>query len=306
MTDLQSGPLKPFLDLVHGDDSLCMEIRDNYINIYYRGGSLYKISPSPQKAGKYNVSFDNKYTLLHTNQVSAILPNDLDAWLRSLPILKFEMDAWFNRHPKLEREIQQQIVRENNQIRLARHTDYFITDIELAGLQSGSRFDMTAIKWLSEPGPRKSKKGIIPAYIEVKFGDNSLFGKAGLEKHIRDMASLLCDPLKLHTSVTEIQSLFNQKIQLQLIKGATGSISIDTSAKPEVILILANHKPASTILKREIEKILTLQEYKDLNQVCDVRVACSSFMGYGLYARCMVSLEDCLRLLEGNLVGGCK
>lgn len=43
--DLQVGKLKDFLERVKKDDTLCLEIRDNYINIYYRGGSLFKISP---------------------------------------------------------------------------------------------------------------------------------------------------------------------------------------------------------------------------------------------------------------------
>jgi len=32
------------LDLVKKDSSLCLEIRKDYINIYYRGGNLMKLS----------------------------------------------------------------------------------------------------------------------------------------------------------------------------------------------------------------------------------------------------------------------
>ncbi len=85
------------------------------------------------------------------------------------------------------------------------------------------------------------------------------------------MANLFHDPQKLQTSVEQIQSLFNQKTELGLIKGATWPIVIEPSAKPEIILVLANHKPASTVLERELGVILALQEYKELKQVCDVQ-----------------------------------
>jgi len=39
MNDLSEGVL--------ADRSLCLEIRENYINIYYRGGNLLKLSTGP-------------------------------------------------------------------------------------------------------------------------------------------------------------------------------------------------------------------------------------------------------------------
>ena len=41
--DLQNGELKQFLDLVKNDSTLDLEIREDYISIYYRGGCIYII-----------------------------------------------------------------------------------------------------------------------------------------------------------------------------------------------------------------------------------------------------------------------
>ena len=42
MDDLAQGVLSPLRDRVLADRSLCLEIRDDYLNIYYRGGNLLR------------------------------------------------------------------------------------------------------------------------------------------------------------------------------------------------------------------------------------------------------------------------
>lgn len=53
--ELKTGKLKKLLDYVLEDDSLCLELRGEAVNIYYRGGSLFKIDD------KYNITFDLGY-----------------------------------------------------------------------------------------------------------------------------------------------------------------------------------------------------------------------------------------------------
>lgn len=50
--------LNRILELVKKDSSLCLEIRKNHINIYYRGGNLIKLS---EDSGRYSVYFDTNY-----------------------------------------------------------------------------------------------------------------------------------------------------------------------------------------------------------------------------------------------------
>ena len=47
--------LSGVLNWVKEDSSLCLEIRENYINIYYRGGNIMKLT---ETIGSYTIYFD--------------------------------------------------------------------------------------------------------------------------------------------------------------------------------------------------------------------------------------------------------
>ena len=49
IADIKEAKLKSFLTIVKEDDTLSLEIRENYINIYYRGGNVFKIEPLEKK-----------------------------------------------------------------------------------------------------------------------------------------------------------------------------------------------------------------------------------------------------------------
>ena len=92
----------------------------------------------------------------------------------------------------------------------------------------------------------------------------------------------------------ETQRVFNQQIELGLVSGLSEAtrISLGAKGKVEFILLIANHKPASSIMKRELESILLNDIYKTLCEKADVKIAVSSLMGYGLFDKTMLSLED--------------
>ena len=114
---LKSGSLKPLLNLIMIDSTLCLEIRENYINIYYRGGNILRIE---EKSNSFNASFDKKYLDPKSTIINKVLPallaspGDVKSWIDAIPNLKHEMDLWFGKHPKNEREFQQLMLRENN------------------------------------------------------------------------------------------------------------------------------------------------------------------------------------------------
>jgi hypothetical protein len=295
---LKSGELSGFLTAVKKDDTLCLEIRDDYVNIYYRGGNMFKIMPSANMS-KYDIFFDKNYCDKKVGFIEQINKSDYTKWIDNIPVLKSEMDAWFSKNPKSEREFQQLILRENNSGARAGGTDYFIVDIEYADSGNKSRFDMIALKWLSTGAARKGKK-VTPTFIEVKYGDGALTGAAGIREHCKDMASFLGDKNRKCKVYEEITDVFKQKRCLCLIHDITSSPEIkidDLADKPEFIFVFANHKPASTILKRELEAVISSEEYLELKELCDIKVATASFMGYGLYSDYMISIEEFVKCL---------
>lgn len=283
--ELKTGNLKKLLDCVLEDDSLCLELRGKAVNIYYRGGSLFKIDD------KYNITFDLGY-----DKDKKLNPNpDVEEAVKSIPFYKQAMDKWFHENPKYEREFQQIILRENNNSgKISRATDYYIADIEYQDTDNSSRFDMVAFKWPSNGAARKNTNALSLALIEVKYGDNAVSGSAGIKKHLDDLKSFINDKEKLNEFKADMEHVFKQKCNLGLMDGLQEhqfevSLSDD---EPEVIFIFANHDPES----KKINNILS-----DIN-ISDypfkILAAQSSFMGYGLYMDNMIEIKDFINMLS--------
>lgn len=294
MDRLKSGFLQPVLNLVKRDPTLCLEIRENCINIYYRGGNILRIE---QQGDSFNASFDRNYLVECSTSVPKRLPvllassEDVEKWIDVMPFLKHEMDLWFGRHPRNEREFQQLMLRENNFGNSAKSTDYFICDIEYAN--PNGRFDLIAVHWPSSAAERKDNTGLGLAFIEMKYLDNTLTGNAGLRKHIEDMNSFLGEQSNLSSIRLEMRTVFNQKLELGVIDNQK-PIESFSDDRPEYILALVNHDPASSILKAELKTLPPCPNAK-------LRFAASNFMGYGLYDQNIFALDAFLRRFEDQI-----
>ena len=300
VTDLKAGKLKALLEIVKKDDTLCMEIRQDYINIYYRGGNILKVT---QQGTSYKINFDSNYCV--KNNLLLPQPNfsqlkTIADYIEIIPLLKREMDLWFYEHPKIERESQQLILRENNLSCIANDTDYYISDIEYADSGNGSRFDLVGVKWLSNASSRKKCKSPSIVLMELKYGDSAMTGSAGIVKHFDDIDKFISGG-KLGSLILETQKQFNQKVELGLIRGIDKIIEIDNNVKPEFIILCANHKLASKVLLRELK--IAAAKYQNLFSKVDVRIAQASYLGYGLYANEMVDVDKFIsRQIDG--IGG--
>ena len=294
MHELKHGWLWPLLEAARTDHTLCFEIRNNYANIYYRGGNLCRIEETPSG---YKLSFDANYAIdsdkkRKVEEMDSLHPHD---WVKEIPFLKGVMDEWFTENPKAEREVQQLILRDNNDSAISNGTDYFITDIEYANSDNGSRFDMAAAKWPSTSPGRQKKKELPLAFIEVKYGDNALAGKSGLVKHVKDLYKFLNTEGAAQNLCTEMARVYNQKVELELLPSKPGRIESISAAHMEFIFLIVNHKPASTVLLRELIAVSKRPEYESLRELgCEIKIATASMMGYGLYAENMIPLSEYL------------
>jgi hypothetical protein len=295
MFALKDGILNPLLEAVKRDDTLCLQIRNDYFNIYYRGGSILKLE---NKKGLFYSNFDTAYfkpiearrrELLSTSLPKLIKSiSESKKWVELMPLLKQAMDEYFSKYAKSEREFQQLVARENNNSIVANDTDYYITDIEYTSTASmNSRFDLVGIKWESSSSNRKKTDKCRLVLIEMKYGDNAIGGSAGIKKHLDDIEEFCGDTTKLKALKEETLTCFEQLRELGLVRfGKNGNPNKITSLeeKPEFMLLLANHKPAKGKLKSELGGLEELK-YSDL------KIATASFMGYGLYARNMHTLQ---------------
>lgn len=259
LSDLTTGFLSPLRDRVCADKSLCLELRDDYLNVYYRGGNLVRLARSTKG---YIASFDTKYfgggSASSAPAPLVQQPRGLAAWLDAVPLMKQAMDV-FPKEPA-EREVQQLIVRDNNFGAVSRSTDFYICDIEYAS--DHGRFDIVAVRWPSTPAVRKKQDSHRLVLGEVKYGDGALDGTAGLHAHVRDVNNYLAKPESLATLKGEMVRVFNQKRALGLIDCEKDLLGFSDEL-PLLLLVLVNHDPDKSRL-RELLRSLPPSPYAEL------------------------------------------
>jgi hypothetical protein len=294
LKELQSGFLGPLVERVRKDRSLCLELREDYVNVYYRGGNLLRVS---RESDGYTAFFDQDYLQCSEGEASPLLPAarlregyDLKCWLEAFPAMKEEMDIYFGRHPKEERDVQQMLVRDNNFGGLARSTDYYVCDIEYA--TEHGRFDMVAVRWPSTPAERKRQSGHRLVLAEVKHGDGALTGQAGLRKHVEDICRHVNDQATVAALKVEMLRVFNQKRELGLIDCEKNLLGFSEEL-PVPLLILVNHDPDKSKLGEMLRELG--KEHTEL------RVASACLLGYGLYERSMLTVPEALSRMGASV-----
>lgn len=283
---LKDYELRGLLNYVRSDNTLDIEIRENCINIYYRGGSALKINQIDEK--KFDFNFDENYFKTIASQLDMNVPvlNSETDWKIYFPHIKQAMDYWFTENPKEEREFQQLVVRENNYSSISNSTDYFILDIEYDN-RKNARFDMVAMEWKSDASSRKLQKGYKPrlTIIEMKYGDGALKGSAGIKKHIKDFNHFMTCTDEVNEFKKEMLLVLRQKRMLNLIPCLTQVYNpneiTDFQDYIDLMFLLVNHDPASSILRDEIQ-----------NLPDNILFAVSNFAGYGIYKENIFSLAQ--------------
>ena len=293
----EGGVLHDLLDYVQSDDTLDLEFRgEGRANIYYRGGSLFRIDRS---VGGYMLTFDTKYcTACDEGMEKTPL---VRAAVGLIPLYKHAMDVWFAKNRKYEREFQQVVVRENNRHGEISHaSDYYITDVEYVSDEKSAknaRFDMVAVKWLSTASARKNESAPTLSVIEMKYGDDAYDGGAGLEKHLSDFDAFVRGA-EMDAFCADMAKVFRQKCELGLIPDmAEKKHDILISKEDmELIFLIANHDPDKTKLGTVVDRIAELAREREYPFT--IKFATASMMGYCLYADQMKSLEEMQEFLN--------
>ena len=300
------GILHPLLERVIRDHTLHLAIRNNYINIYYRGGNLLRV----EKSGlEYRTFFDEKYNKdkIEVKNYPSVIACQADSadCVNKFRYFKEIMDLYFSHYSKPEREFQQLVVRENNFSTISNGSEYFISDIEFA--DSKSRFDMLGIHWPASE--RKDGFNCRPVIIEMKYGDDALEGKSGLMKHLNDIHELISVKKKRENLFSLISDQCNQLKELGLLNFNCSKVHSFGCQKisAEVIFILANHNPRSTVLKKIInsKEIIEFEKTKNNGEEnCedkfryDINFFVSSFSGYAMHSQCMFSIPQMRKILD--------
>lgn len=264
------SPIKQqLIDIVNAvklDNSLDLQIRDGYLNIYYRGGSLLRISGFRGK--QINIHFDDKYFERGNERAvdKSWLPEssaNISCWLVKLPDLKKTMDDWFKLYKKFEREKQHQLCCKTTQHSTS---PWIILDIEYAVWLHGDRednsagrrlcrFDMVAVKRsdLKNSGP-------LTVYIvEFKQGENALEGAAGLESHAKDLLQFINeekDEVAREAFKQSVKNIVKEKAELGLLPDVDPQTKLDIQLKTMFLFFKADQSEKLKRLQPKIENTL--------------------------------------------------
>lgn len=265
LTELKEGKLKDFLRYIQLDDTLNLELRGDRISVYYRGGALLTILQDTYAFLSLVGTYHDGVTLLKPN---------LTNFEEYIPKAKHIIDIYINteRNHLGEKDIQQQIARDNNYSPNSLDTDYFVIDTEYQDL---GRFDIVALRWDSIGGIRKLPKSFLPTItiFEVKQGYNSLSRTSGMGSHLKDFETFKSTK-DLNAFKDDMLNVFSQKRELGLIKGMDKYKEV-TSVNQEIefVFLLTNYKRNSKQLKNELDRIP------------DCKFIYANPMGYGLYSQ---------------------
>ena len=236
---LQSGILKDITEMVKKDHDLNLEIRDGFINIYFKGHSLLKLKEVYPSRYKVDIHKAFKKDLdippeLTDTKTSAI-------FLNHLPQLK--QNIILHGKGSAEIEYEQMIVRANN-YEPRSSSEYFIIDRQI--VVAAGRFDMTGIFW-GHYGRRKNQK-VNLCLFEVKFSLNSDISD------VHNQLSKYYEALKpIAGSFAEgCETVFRQKLELGLYDQSSDRLEAMKTLKIsrelsdfQFILVLVDYNPNS-------------------------------------------------------------
>lgn len=262
ITELQKGKLVPLLNKVKRDSDLDLQIREDYINIYFKGNNLLKL--------KEDLSFeiDKKFTDAKEDISFSTEDSCSDFIKNKLPQIKERIIDAKTIKNTLEIEYEQLLIRANNYTSSV-NSEYLIVDRQYAraGEQRKNQMDLLGV--FLERGSRGSQSlRAAPFVAEVKFSLNPDI--PNLPEQISRYYTQIENDYKGFVSQAEL--LLNQKAELGLFDSSNGLVNKLKSAKVDpdiknlrIIIVLVDYNPYSS--KYGSEVVSQLKELPYFNQI---------------------------------------
>ncbi|OGO27153.1 MAG: hypothetical protein A2Z16_15310 [Chloroflexi bacterium RBG_16_54_18] len=243
--DLKQGFLEGLTNTVRKDIDLDLQIRDNYLNIYYKGNSLLKL----EQAGEHQYRATVHPKFAGGIDFSYLIDGaTARSFVDKIPMIKENILLYGK--SSLEIEYEQMIVRANN-YEPRNNSEYFIVDRQYVAGRAG-RFDLTGFYW---PRTHRRKNQVVsPCLMEVKFA---------LNQDIQDVH----EQLKRYYNAIwedsaaiaeEIGIIFKQKLELGLFNQPANRLNAMKTLRfsPDIeqfqfILIMVDYNPFSRLLQMD-------------------------------------------------------
>lgn len=236
----KEGKLGGLIEMVKNDDELVLQIREDYFNVYYKGGNMLKVSSENSFQFDYNyfkceISLDTqeqrKKRIDKRRSILESLKNTQD-YKTFIDEMKRLMDKyWIWLYNEKHRSLHEKDTQHALCISNTESTDYTIIDLEF---QVSTRKDCT---YHYEPSSLPRHPGIYvceksPRFdiiavrnsdrrlcvIELKNGLDALVGKSGIGDHADSFeGSIGKNPLAELTFTKEMEKVVSDKKRLKLL-----------------------------------------------------------------------------------------
>lgn len=236
----KEGKLGGLIEMVKNDDELVLQIREDYFNVYYKGGNMLKVSSENSFQFDYNyfkceISLDTqeqrKKRIDKRRSILESLKNTRD-YKTFIDEMKKLMDKyWIWLYNEKHRSLHEKDTQHALCISNTESTDYTIIDLEF---QVSTRKDCT---YHYEPSSLPRDPGIYvckksPRFdiiavrnsdrrlcvIELKNGLDALVGKSGIGDHADSFeGSIGKNPLAEFTFTNEMKKVVSDKKRLKLL-----------------------------------------------------------------------------------------
>ena len=280
-------------NVVISDDTLCPLLKDEKVDVYYRGFKAFSFSLDG--VIRNLLEFEN-------DLYEYDIPEKLSAldFMKYLPYMKQGIDLWHGKKSMClyEREFSQMIMRENNSHYAGNQSDYFIIDMYYQYKKFEALPDLVGL--ILERGKRRQPTFRL-SIIEVKYMDITFTGVAGIRSHIDDYMNLINDKKMLEEMKRDISEMFFQSKKLGLLPGLKNQYErIEISdERPELLLAFVSRNTNNGKNKRaeKVESLRSILEkaIEDYGEYADdIYIAGTAELGFGLYADRKKSIKDFL------------
>ena len=252
---LKSGFLSALTQQVIADTDLDFQIRKDYLNIYFKGSSLLKLTEKGR--GNYEVYIDSKFK--GSLEVRDIVDKQsAQDFLSQIPQLKENI---IRNGKNREREYEQLIIRANN-CEKETNSEYFIVDRQYAVNKARYVYDLVGIFW--DRNSRKKYQVVPLCFMEVKFAISQDI--KNIHNQLNKYYEAICQrPKEL---AREFETIFKQKLELGLYDQKNRIEALKTLRFSEdveqfqFILFLVDYNPNS--IQFDLDKLLNLPFAKQI------------------------------------------
>jgi len=246
VSELTNGGLfHPIVETVINDTTLDFEIRDGYINIYFKGNSILKLNEN----GTYEI---HKKFVKGTSLSRFVFlsPSDVKNYLNNIPLIKYNVISVKSKRPTLEIEYEQLMIRSNN-LNKNVNSEIYLTDRQYTDNINNSRFDLSGFFWSRKN--RKRNQTVPLIFIEVKYSLNPDISDIDkqIDKYYNAVKSNISD------IATETKYLKNLKIELGLINQSKDRLDAlktlkisDKIQDAKFIIALIDYNPNSKLFDK--------------------------------------------------------